>query len=224
MKNIFFTIVALFYVPFSQAQRIAITEKGEVVLLNANGTWRPQPKDSSFVISLNMDSLNTVEAKSIPQNLNKYESPRNATHLIKSKKVKVGLYINNKYWGVRRGEINEYSEYYFFNKVDDGYAQFYSENTTGLTLADLQKSILRSTRSEMTDAYIKMSEYRWVNGIKVICTNVIGTMNNFKSESLTYSFITEEGIVKLGIYNSQSKFEKYRELYENFLNGLVLLK
>ena len=88
----------------------------------------------------------------------------------------------------------------------------------------MQKNILKNSQSGMPDAYIKMSEYRIVNGIKVICTNIVGTLNNYKSETLTYSFISKDGIAIVGVGNSQSKFLEFRNVYEDFLNGLVVLE
>ncbi len=211
----------------SLAQQTAITLNGDKIILNDDGSWKysKQNKDSGYIVKLGIDSLaDDMLIHTIKINLNDYKYKRNATHLVKSKKIKAGLYVNNKYWGISRGLVNEQSEYYFFNKIDDGYASFYTENFNKISYIQLERNMLRNAQVNMPDAFLKMSEYRIVNGTRVLYTDVIGTLNKFKSETLKYSIITNDGLVELSVFNSDDKIEKYREVYEDFLNGLVLLE
>ena len=125
--------------------------------------------------------------------------------------------------GVRRGEKNESSEYYFFNKIDDAYAYMDIEATKGLSLEKFRENNLRGARKIMPDAIIKICEYRIINGLKVLYTDIIGTLDNYKAEFLMYTYINEKGAVYVTVSNSQEKFSKYREIYEEFLNGIVSL-
>lgn len=204
----------------ASAQVFATTSNGDQVILNKDGTWKQIDTTSLSVTSL-LGSLYPTSI--IYSNEKKFSKAGNATHLIKSKKLPVGFYVNNKYWGMRRGQTNDNFEFYFFNKIDEGYAHMEVNTTKGLSLENMREDHLRSIRKIMPDAVIKLCEYRNINGLKILCTDIIGTLDNYKGEFFTYTFVSNDGIVDIQVTNSQEKFIKYRDVYEEFLNGLVSL-
>ena len=125
---------------------------------------------------------------------------------------------------MRRGETNDNFEFYFFNKIDEGYAHMEVNATKGLSLENMREDHLRSIRKIMPDAVIKLCEYRNINGLKILCTDIIGTRENYKGEFFTYTYVSNDGIVDIQVTNSQEKFSKFRSVYEDFLNGLVSLE
>ena len=102
MKNIYFKFLCLFTFLISNsnflwAQVFAVTESGDHVILNSNGTWKQIDTSEITIHSLPFSSkYNSI----IPQNESIFSKSSNATHLIKSKKIPVGFYLNNKYWGL----------------------------------------------------------------------------------------------------------------------------
>ena len=217
-----FAVLSIFILSTNlHAQTFATTSNGGQVILYKDGTWKEI--DSVF---LSVKSLENAfyDGSLIRTNQTSFSKSDKATHLIKSKKLPVGFYVNNKYWGMRRGETNDFSEYTFFNKIDDAYAYLNIDATRGITLENAKENCLYGARKLMPDATIRSSEYRTVNGLKVLCTDIIGTMEKYKGEFLTYSYVLENGYVNITVSNSQEKFLKYRQIYEEFLNGITAIE
>lgn len=74
-----------------RAQINAVTENGDKVILNSDGTWIYADGESS-------------PNKPIPLSEEKFEKGSASTFLVRSKRLKVGLWINPKQWTFEKGK------------------------------------------------------------------------------------------------------------------------
>ena len=84
MKILSLTFILIFISVLAQAQTKAVTDTGEEVLLFDDGTWKYANKDS------------TSTQKTIPLNPQKFVKKVSSSFLLKSKKMKIGVWINPK--------------------------------------------------------------------------------------------------------------------------------
>ena len=83
---------------------------------------------------------------------------------------------------------------------------------------------LENARDAAPDAKIVKQEYRTVNGNKVLCLQLNGTMRGIKFAYLGYYISNESGTVQLVGFTAQSLFKEYQAEIEEFLNGLSAVK
>ena len=157
MKKIFTLAVLLQSLTFIAQQR-ALTEDGKEVVLFDNGTWK-------FVNESDAKVLETIVT-----NNNVFEKPKTASFLIKSKKVDVGVYFDPKKWKLATQNISPHVEYFFAERnSNDGYFGFMiTEKVQIATLKNLKDLIIENVNRNVDYFRLKESEYRTVNGMKVL--------------------------------------------------------
>src|SRR5690349_19528986 len=97
MKKIVMLAACLGLAEMVQAQKSAVTETGESVVLYDDGTWK-------YAEEHNEDEV-------IPLNPKKFVKGENSTFLLKSNKLNVGIWLNSKKWSFKKAENNEDAEY-----------------------------------------------------------------------------------------------------------------
>ena len=157
MKKIFTLAVLLQSLTFIAQQR-ALTEDGKEVVLFDNGTWK-------FVNESDAKALETIIT-----NNNLFEKSRNASFLMKSKKLDVGVYFDPKKWKLATQNISPHVEYFFAERnSNDGYFGFMiTEKVQIATLKNLKDLIIENVNRNVDYFRLKESEYRTVNGMKVL--------------------------------------------------------
>ena len=157
MKKIFTLAVLLQSLTFIAQQR-ALTEDGKEVVLFDNGTWK-------FVNESDAKALETTIT-----NNNLFEKSRNASFLMKSKKLDVGVYFDPKKWKLATQNISPHVEYFFAERnSNDGYFGFMiTEKVQIATLKNLKDLIIENVNRNVDYFRLKESEYRTVNGMKVL--------------------------------------------------------
>ncbi len=157
MKKIFTLAVLLQSLTFIAQQR-ALTEDGKEVVLFDNGTWK-------FVNESDAKALETTIT-----NNNLFEKSRNASFLMKSKKMDVGVYFDPKKWKLATQNISPHVEYFFAERnSNDGYFGFMiTEKVQIATLKNLKDLIIENVNRNVDYFRLKESEYRTVNGMKVL--------------------------------------------------------
>ena len=157
MKKIFTLAVLLQSLTFIAQQR-ALTEDGKEVVLFDNGTWK-------FVNESDAKVLETIVT-----NNNVFEKPKTASFLIKSKKMDVGVYFDPKKWKLATQNISPHVEYFFAERnSNDGYFGFMiTEKVQIATLKNLKDLIIENVNRNVDYFRLKESEYRTVNGMKVL--------------------------------------------------------
>jgi hypothetical protein len=181
----------------------ALTQNGTQVILEDNGTWH---------------YLEQTEIKEIPLNPTSFSKSKDQTFAIKSQKNSSQLWINPKNWSFKKS--NGSGEYEFDYKQGEIYAKMINESV-GSQTEDLIKLALENAQSAAPDTQIVHTEYRNVNGRKVIFMEMEGTFRGIKISYLSYYFANKNGMTQLVTYTGSSLVQQYKEAIEIFLNGFV---
>lgn len=184
-----------------------ITEAGDEVLLNDDGTW-------SYL------SPSEVEIENIKTNPDIFTTPAKSTFLIKSSKNNIQVRINPKKWRFNKNKQGA-SEYDFEFKDYDVYAMMINESLE-MDVESLAQVALDNARDAGPDIKLIQKEYRNVNGKNVIFMQMAGTVSGMKITYLGYYYSNHTGMTQLLAYTGTSSVEKYRSEIEEFLNGLTV--
>ena len=90
-----------------------------------------------------------------------------------------------------------------------------------IPLESFKSIALENAKSVAPDIKIVKEEYRTVNGLKVLCLQMNGTMQGIKASYYGYYFSNTNGTVQFLTYTSQNLLDSYRPEIENLLNGLA---
>lgn len=184
----------------------AITEEGDVVILNSDGTWRYEEARVNSQVD-----IQTNEASFVKPSDSKFE--------IKSKKTDSVVWINPKHWSFKKNNNgHDVAEYTFNNKDKDLYGMMISEQFE-IPVEELVKIAVDNARSAATDVKVVKKEYRTVNGKKVIYMEMEGIIQGIEFTYLGYYFSNESGSTQLLAYTGSTLVVKYKKEIEAFLNG-----
>lgn len=206
MKTIFLAASLFFVAVYSNAQIPAVTESGDEVLLYNDGTWKyiKEPENSTPTTN--------------PTTFTKGDD---ATFQVKSKKMPAHIWINPKKWSFQKSGPDDASEYEFELKGEDAHGLLIAEKIE-IPLPDLKNIAFENAKEVAPDIEIIHEEYRTVNGVRVLCMQMNGTIQGIKFTYYGYYFSSESGTVQFLTYTSQNLFSTYRKDMEELLNGLVL--
>lgn len=191
------------------AQQKAVTDSGEEVILYADGTWR----------YLN-DSARVEEE--IPLNPKTFTRSPGNSFLVKSTRFNVGTWVNPKKWSFKKATGNEAAEFEYDFKDGDLYAMIITEGLE-IPVETLRNIALQNAREAAPDIHIVSQEYRMVNGLKVLCMQMDGTLQGIKFSYVGYYYSNAKGTLQFLSYTSQALLPKYKADIEELLNGLVQL-
>lgn len=195
------------------AQIRAVTDQGKEVILYENGKWT-YASDSSDISTL--DSILT--------NHGKFSKPDDAAFLVKSKRLNIGVAINPNKWTYKSAEESSTaSEYMFTMKTTEGFAMLISEKTS-IDLESLRAVALINAKKASPDIKEMFSEYRYVNGIKVLYLELRATVNGIKFSYVGYYYTNANGTVQLVAFTTQSAFQTVKPKLLELLNGLTEIK
>jgi hypothetical protein len=188
------------------AQKKAITENGEEVILYNDGTWKYENEEGK-----------TVE---ITFNPTSFSKGKKATFLLKSTKNNLGFWLDPSKWSFKKALNNEHAEYELQYKEGDLYAMIISERVE-IPLENLRGIAIENGKSVAPDLKIVKEEYRTVNGLKVLLLQMNGTLQGVKFSYYGYYYSNSEGTVQFITYTSQNLLEKHKSTCEELLNGIV---
>lgn len=212
MKLFVSTLFSMLFLTQSfHAQIKAVTENGDEVLLNENGTW-----------TYGSRGVNEGEEKEPPMNNQKFSKPANASFLLKSEKLNVGFWLDTKKWGFKKSS-NGVAEFDITRKAGDLYGMIISESVE-IPLLNLKNIALDNARAAAPDITLVKEEYRMVNGLMVLHLQMDGTIQGIKFTYLGYYYSDESGTVQFLTYSSQKLMKEQRAECEALLNGLVKIK
>lgn len=211
MKKILFVLFTLtFYQIYAQIN--AVTENGDPVLLNSDGTWEYTDKNAL-----------TAENELIAENKTLFSKPESSNFLVKSNILNVGGWINAKEWKFTKETDNEDAEYEFKNKSKDIYAMMITEEIE-IPLESLVDIAIENGKIIATDMKVVQKEYRTVNDTKVLMLQMSATVYGIKIMYCGYYYSNENGSVQLVTYTSEKLFDERNSDIMNFLNGFVELQ
>jgi len=198
----------------SKAQINALTDDGKQVILNTDGTW----KYASPVVLGDSNDPDSIKTNPV-----KFSKSPNATFLVKSNTVNVGIFINPAKWTFAPHHENEANLEYRFNlKTGDGMAILEAEKTP-IPLVNMRNIALINAQKAAVDAKIVSEEYRVVNNTKILFLEMSGTLQGIKFRYMGYYFSNDKGTVQLLSYTTEAMYNNAHKELETFLNGLTAI-
>jgi len=188
------------------ASKKAVTEEGDVVILNEDGTWSYEDGKPSNI-------------SEIPVNTKTFTKDKNAKFALKSNKTNSSFSINPKVWKFKKNENgHDTAEYTFQMKEGDLYGMAISEEIE-IEVEELANIAFSNAKSAAPDTKIVKKEYRTVNGHKVIYMEMVGTIQSIKFKYLGYYYSNASGSTQYLAYTSANLVSKYKTEIDKFLNG-----
>lgn len=201
--------LCIFITGMLSAQKTAITDDGEEVILYEDGKWEYK------------NSEDVKEVEEISTNKTKFKTPSGSTFLLKSKVGNFGFKLNPKKWSFKKSKADEDSEYELSLKGKDLYSMIITEETE-IPIMLLRSIALENARSVASDMKIDREEYRIVNGNKVLLLQMSGTMQGLKFTYFGYYFSNENGTLQYLTYSAANLMPKYKKECEELLNGFII--
>lgn len=205
----FYTILVLcFFALNATASKKAITDEGDVVVLNDDGTWIYENGKAESEIKLDMNPFT-------------FSKNSDSKFMLKSGKTSNAFWINPKKWTFKKNaNEHEAAEYTFNAKGTDLYGMVISEQVE-IKLENLVEIAFDNAKSAAPDTKIVKKEYRMVNNQKVIYMEMEGTIQSVKFTYLGYYFSDPSGSTQYLTYTGTNLVKKYRKDIDDFLNGFV---
>jgi hypothetical protein len=185
----------------------AITDTGEQVILNSDGTWGYADNKQK-------------QAHKIETNKMKFEKAEDSTFLLKSTKNNSAFWINPVKWSVKNPEKISAREYQFQLNGKDLYGMALTEEIE-IPVESLVEIALANARNAAPDARIVMKEYRVVNGRKVLYMEINGKIMGIDFTYFGYYYSNQSGTTQFITYTATKTVDKYKSEAIEFLNGLV---
>jgi len=206
MKKLLVTILVLLATT-SYASQKAITDTGDEVILNSDGTWKYS--DNAQGATKNIETSKKIFVK-----------PKTSSFLLKSQTNKSAYWINTKKWSFRKAKLNDEAEYEFRLKGSDLHGMSITEGVE-IDIDYLANIALENAQDAAPDAKIVRQEYRIVNGHKVIYLEISGATQGIQFTYLGYFYSDSSGTTQLIVFTGTKVVDKYRSEIYDFLNGLV---
>lgn len=188
------------------ASQKAVTDEGEVVILNDDGTWVYNNPNQSAV---NEIPMNPLEFKKSP----------NSTFNLRSTKLDLDVSIDPEKWSFKKAVSNEYAEYEFQLKDGDLYGMLITEEIQ-FPMEKLAQIAVVNAQSFAPGTKMVNREYRVVNGLKVIYMEMQGSAEGVDFTYRGYYFSNKNGSAQLVTYTGTSIIDKFDAEIQEFLNGL----
>ena len=192
----------------AQASQRAVTDEGDIVILNDDGTWVYESPDS-------------VELPKILVNDREFRKPQSSTFRLKSTINDSEIWLNAKKWSFQKDGGNEDSEYTFQLKGQDLYGMLITEQIE-LGIEHLADVALQNAQSAAPDMRIVMQEYRNVNGTAVLYMEMQGSMQGAEFTFRGNYFANDSGSTQFLVYTGTNLVGKYENDIQEMLNGFSI--
>ena len=186
----------------------AVTDKGEIVILHSNGTWK-------------YENATTIKNSEIKTNKASFKKDSKATFCVKSMKNKSQFWIDPKKWMFKKGNDTNGHEYKFRLKGTDVYGAAITERVK-INKEYLTKIALQNAKEVSPDIKILNQEFRVVNGNKVIYMEMMGTIAGTKIKYIGYYYSDSSGTTQYITYTGANIADQYKIEIEKFLNGFSI--
>lgn len=197
----------------SYSSQSAITDKGENVILNDDGTWRYSKNSQNAQVS----------SKKVAFNKGSFKKPKKSTFQIKSTINNASYFINTKKWKFKKESADTAKEYMFNFKRGDVYGMAINEEIP-MSLDTLGDAAFTNAKNAATDMKIVKREYRKVNGKKVLFMEMSGIISGINFTYVGYYYSDSKGSSQFLCYTSTNLVNKYRKDIMGMLNGFVIRK
>lgn len=196
---------------FSFSQTHAITDKGEEVILNNDGTWKYANITPSY--DTKVDTVVVTKDKT-------------ATFLVKSQKIAAGVWINPKKWKFEPYNGNATKapvEYLFSMKGEDAYAMLITERVEA-TSAAVKELVISHAKEIDPNAHLTREEIRNVNGTTCYMLEYEASNKGLSFHYIGYILSSAAGTIQFLGFTTQNLVKKYKAEIEILLNGLTITK
>lgn len=200
-------LVCLFSLTLHASQR-AVTDEGDIVILNDDGTWH-------------FDDPTAVEVEEIPTNEQPFVKPDKSSFKVKSTRNNSEVWLDAKKWTFEKSKSNDAAEYSFVLKGKDLYGMFITEQIE-IGIESLTQIALDNAKAGAPDMKVIKKEYRNVNSVPVIYMEMQGTLQGTSFTYLGYYHSNESGTTQFITYTGTSLVKKYRSEIQDFLNGFSI--
>jgi hypothetical protein len=190
------------------ASQRAVTDEGNIVILNSDGTWE-------------YESPEKIEKLEIKTNNAVFKKGSASTFRLKSTKNKSEFWINPKDWSFKKADDVNQAEYQFQLKGTDLYGMAITEKIQ-IDLDNLTQLALENAKDAAPDAKIVTREYRIVNGNKVMYMEIEGTIQGIRFKYLGYYYSDSSGSTQYLTYTGENLVSQYKNHIEKFLNGFSI--
>lgn len=209
MKRLVTSLCFLLFIQSAYSQIKAVTESGDEVVLNDDGTWEYTNGSAS------------QEVAKVDTNSMKFTKNTQANFLVKSKKVNCGIYINPKSWGFEKSDSEDAQEFSFNCKEKDIYAMLITEKIE-IPLETLEEIAVQNAKKAAPDIKVIKHEYRTVNDKMVLFIQMQGSYKGIKFTYLGYYYSWPSGTIQFVAYTSSSLVDEYKKDILDFLNGFTI--
>ena len=212
MKKIF--ILSIFLTnSFVFSQTKGLTDDGKEVVLFDNGTWK-------FVNESDAKTLETITTNDFL-----FKKSKDAGFLMRSKKLDMGIYYNPSKWKISSEKISPYVEYMFRSVENDQlFGMMITEKIQMPTLKNLKDILIMNVQRSADYFRLKESEYRTVNGLKVLYMRYMANSKGLDFEYIANYYINDSGYCGIVSFSAQSSFEKNLPQMEELINGISIAK
>lgn len=208
--KIAFTVLLLVGFLQANSQNLAVTLKGDTVILNEDGTWEAQKRSSK-------SNLEEIEL-----NPGKFTKPSNATKMIIGGKGIYEVWYDPSVWNkVASSKYNKDAEIALEMSNKLAYAVVIYEKIE-IPLEPLLDIAIENARPSAPDIRVVKKEYRMVNGTKVAFMQMEGTIDGVKATYYSYYYSNTSGTWQFHTVTMTNMFKQFKKAMEDVLNGLVI--
>ena len=205
---ILFNLFLIISIDSNCQKKAVIKDSGKEVELFDDGTWKYVITDLSGSIKIDTVILNKL---------------RESDYLIKSAKLKYGIWINKKKWAYEKNKDEEVTptEYSFRLLGQDAYGMIISERIE-IPVDNLLDIAFQNAQQAAPDIKLITKELRQINGNLVYFMQMEGTIQGVKFVYLGYYYSDKDGSIQFLTYTSQNMLKQYKAEMETLLNGFVI--
>lgn len=212
-KTAFYSLLSILIIlaQATKAQEIAITDRGDSVLLFSNGTW------DYYTNYKNVE----YELAEIKLNDQVFSKPKASVNKINGSNQAYEIWYDDRVWKrVPPGELNPEADVALKLIKGDVYAMVIYEELE-IPMENLSQIALDNAVNVAPDMEMIDKEYRLVNNDSLICMRMDGTTQGMKIAYYSYYAANEKGSIQFHTFTGQNLLDKYKNEIEDLLNGLV---
>ncbi|MDX1941133.1 MAG: hypothetical protein SFU99_11310 [Saprospiraceae bacterium] len=214
MKTTFFATLMLVFAYNLTGQIRAITEKGDTILVNKDGTWEYLDADQNVDLQEVTAVLDTNKQVFVV-------SPK-STKSLRSELDFFSVKYNADQWErVPEGTLNEAAEFAFKIKQSDVYGLVISEEA-GFETRSLFDIAVDNMKEAVDEMEILSSEVRKVNGKDCIAATIKTKTKGVNIIFHSYYYSCDKGSIQFTAWSIENVYPKYQGVIEELLNGLLV--
>lgn len=203
--------IFIFITQFTIGQEVAITERGDSVVLYADGTW-------DYYENFMSDSEALPDIK---LNQKKFSKPNSSTKKINGSNHAYEIWYNDKKWKrIPVGEVNPSADIALKLIEGDAYAMIIYEELE-IPAENLVQIALTNAINVAPDIKMTEQEYRILDNDTLIWMRMDGTTQGMKITYYSYYYSNGKGTIQFHTFTGQNLIDKYKDDLEDILNGLT---